>query len=525
MAAGLSHPHIVPIHAVEERADLVFFVMTYVSGETLGQRLRRSGPLPVDQGARILQEVAWALGHAHARGIIHRDVKPDNVLLEQGSDRALVVDFGIGRLAAGSEHESELLGTPQYMSPEQATGMQADARSDIYALGATAYAVLTGRPPFAVGNAAQVLARHISDTPAPLIESRPGVPANLARVIERCLAKRPQDRYQTADEVAEALRAARGGGAEIAPPLRAFVREADRVGNEVTGSLIAALVALVVLTIFFGVGEWPLNLVYLLIAGFMVGIGGIRYGQLIAAARGLLAEGWGHRAVLPALLSEERRRQEEEESQAYRGLTGRELALLSTVGAAKTAVAIWLVTADVSGFLSILGVVGSVIIPTAMIRQIWLRSRGRTLWSRLLRGGLGRFTFGAARLGGGMRRVPALAPVSGEPTVLAIARSAEELYAALPKSQRSELRELPALLERLRDEVLRLRAAEQPERAESAVAALEILRLGLLRLSEGETAMGELTRNLEVAERIASDIDAAVQGRGEVKPLLGTTPR
>ncbi len=522
MAARMSHPHIVPIHAVEERDGLVFFVMTYVAGETLGERLRRTGPLPVDEGARVLQEVAWALGHAHARGTIHRDVKPDNVLLEQGSDRALVVDFGIGRITAGTERDAELVGTPHYMSPEQATGEPADARSDIYALGATAYTVLTGRPPFEGSSASAVLARHVSDTPDALCDVNPSVSASLGGVIERCLAKRPQDRYGSADEVAEAIRAARGAGADIAPPLRAFVREADRVGNEVTGSLIAAAVALVVLVAFIGFGEWPFNLIYLLVAAFMVSIAGTRYGQLIATARGLLGEGWGHRAVLPALLSEERRRQEEEETQAHRGLTGRTFAALSVVGAAKTAVAIWLVTAEISEFLTILGVIGSVMIPTAMLRQIWLQSRGRSLWSRLLRGGLGRLTFVTARLG--MRGAPPLAPVSGELTVLAVERAAEELYAALPDGQREELRALPSLLERLRAEVLRLRAAGEREHAESAMAALEILRLGLLRLHAGESAVGDLTLNIEAAERIASSIDAMVEDRADAKRLLGTTP-
>src|SRR5688500_12032194 len=149
-AARLSHPHIVPVHAVEEQGDLAFFVMAYVDGETLGERVRRTGPLSSAAGMRVMQEVAWALAHAHAHGVVHRDVKPDNILLEHGSGRALVTDFGIAHVADVHETPAggQPVGTPHYMSPEQGAGGPVDARSDLYALGATLFVAATGRPPF-----------------------------------------------------------------------------------------------------------------------------------------------------------------------------------------------------------------------------------------------------------------------------------------------------------------------------------------------------------------------------------------
>src|SRR5689334_2392946 len=136
-AAALAHPHIVPIHAVEERDGLVYFVMEYIAGETLGERIRRAGPLGADEATRILREVAWALGHAHGRGVIHRDIKPDNILLEAGSGRAVVTDLGIAH-AEGTE-VSGAAGTPHYMSPELLAGGAPSVASDLYALGVTAW--------------------------------------------------------------------------------------------------------------------------------------------------------------------------------------------------------------------------------------------------------------------------------------------------------------------------------------------------------------------------------------------------
>ena len=133
LAAGLSHPNIIPIHAVEDAGGFVFYVMSFVDGETLADRVRERGPLPPSEATRILREVAWALASAHAQGLVHRDVKPDNIMLERASGRVLVTDFGIA--AAAGDAGDGISGTPEFMSPEQALGGQIDARSDLYGLG------------------------------------------------------------------------------------------------------------------------------------------------------------------------------------------------------------------------------------------------------------------------------------------------------------------------------------------------------------------------------------------------------
>src|SRR5436309_572850 len=168
-AAGLAHPNIVPIHLVEAHGDLVFFVMGFVDGETLRDRVERAGPLPPRLATKLLQEVAWALGAAHQRGVIHRDVKPDNIMIERATERAVVTDFGIalGKSAGGG---ASVTGNPRYMSPEQPCGEPADARSDLYSLGATFFYALTGRARFDAANVPAILTKHVYE-PAPQVQT------------------------------------------------------------------------------------------------------------------------------------------------------------------------------------------------------------------------------------------------------------------------------------------------------------------------------------------------------------------
>src|SRR5881628_2109995 len=174
-AAQLSHPNIVPIFAVDELTDVVFFAMAYVEGQTLGQRVRERGPLRPEEGARLLRDVAWALAHAHERGVVHRDVKPDNILLDSATGRAVVSDFGIARVGAGggTTGPREVVGTAEYMSPEQASGLGVDARSDLYSLGVVGYYALSGQLPFDARDSYEMLARHIAAPPLPLASVAP----------------------------------------------------------------------------------------------------------------------------------------------------------------------------------------------------------------------------------------------------------------------------------------------------------------------------------------------------------------
>ena len=191
-AASFSHPNIVPVHSVEERDRILCFVMGYVEGETLGGRVSRGGPLSASEAIRLLQECAWALSYAHGRGVIHRDMKPDNILIDRGSGRALITDFGIARseTTRGLTMVGELIGTPQYMSPEQATGEPLDARSDLYSLGVVAFFALTGRLPVRIIDCTRISHRaHHSPAAADRLRSarysaRPGI------AVDRLLAER-----------------------------------------------------------------------------------------------------------------------------------------------------------------------------------------------------------------------------------------------------------------------------------------------------------------------------------------------
>jgi tRNA A-37 threonylcarbamoyl transferase component Bud32 len=210
-AARLSHPHIVPIHDVGEGAGVVYFIMGLVEGESLGGRLKRRGKLPPDEVRRIMKETADALSAAHAVSIIHRDIKPDNILLEGTRGRVMVTDFGIAK-AVSQVSGSTLtgvgvaIGTPQYMSPEQAAGERdLDGRSDLYSLGVVAYQMTCGELPFNAPTVAGILMKQITE-PAPVLhETQNGVPEDLSLAIARCLEKDPEQRWPTADSLRRSL--------------------------------------------------------------------------------------------------------------------------------------------------------------------------------------------------------------------------------------------------------------------------------------------------------------------------------
>src|ERR1041384_1177237 len=205
IAARLSHPHVIPIFSVEELEAVVFYAMAYIEGYTVEQRIRSAGRLAPAEVVRLLRETAWGLAYAHARGVIHRDIKPDNILIERETHRVLVTDFGIARLGTTGSTGPVLLGTPEFISPEQVSGKAADARSDIYALGVVGYYALTGRLPFDGPDETANLSKHVC-TPVPtLAREAPWVPRHLARVIERCLHKDPDARYQSGEALVEAL--------------------------------------------------------------------------------------------------------------------------------------------------------------------------------------------------------------------------------------------------------------------------------------------------------------------------------
>jgi hypothetical protein len=212
-AARLSHPHIVPIHTVGEGAGLVYFVMGYVDGESVGGRIKRRGRLPADEVRRIMAETADALSAAHAVGVIHRDIKPDNILLEGSRGRVMVTDFGIAKALSSSSGATltgagVAIGTPSFMSPEQAAGeREIDGRSDLYSLGIVGYQMLTGELPFSAPTVAGILMKQITEVAPDVRSLRGDVPEDLALAVSRCLEKDPQNRWPTADGLRRALEA------------------------------------------------------------------------------------------------------------------------------------------------------------------------------------------------------------------------------------------------------------------------------------------------------------------------------
>ena len=208
--AGLQHPHILPLHDSGEAGGTVFYVMPYVEGESLRDRLKRDKQIPVDEAIRLTKEIASALDYAHRHGIVHRDIKPENILLHEG--QALVADFGIALAVSRSDGATRMtetgmsLGTPHYMAPEQAMGERdISPRVDIYALGAVLYEMLTGDPPFTGSTAQAIVARVVTESPRSMVTQRHTIPPHVERAVFTALEKLPADRFATAGEFAAAL--------------------------------------------------------------------------------------------------------------------------------------------------------------------------------------------------------------------------------------------------------------------------------------------------------------------------------
>src|ERR687895_408423 len=239
-AAQLSHPNIVPIYTVDEEGGIVYFVMACVDGLNLARKLHEHGRLPVADTRRILRQVGEALAYAHGRGVIHRDIKPDNILLDSDTGRAMVTDFGIAR--AVQEGDVRLtatgvaIGTPAFMSPEQAAGdKEIDGRSDLYSLGVVAYQMLTGDLPFSAASTASMLMKHLTERAVPVEQKRPEVPPDFAATVMTLLEKEPERRFPSASSFVLMLETA--SPAPSPPPPRSPVSSHASVPMPVTQPL------------------------------------------------------------------------------------------------------------------------------------------------------------------------------------------------------------------------------------------------------------------------------------------------
>ena len=449
LVARLSHPNIVTVFAAEQHGDLVFFVMAYVRGETLAQRVDRAGPLPPAQATRLFQELAWGLGYAHANGVIHRDVKPENILIEQASGRGMLADFGIAFAADASRQTAagQIVGTPHYVSPEQAYDSPLDGRSDLYSLGATAFFALSGRTLFEGTTPLAIIAKHLNEAPPPLASVRPDLPRQLTEAVDRCLSKDPDGRFATGEELAEALAATGLTEHEIPAPIRHYFRQGRGVS--------LAWLMLIALVIWFW--QWievpPDPVSRGAAAGLLLLAMLWPLSFLIRTARRTLQNGLTFQDVRRAAELEARVLAEESRA-VYGGTPSGEL------------------------------------------------SRTKEDWLRFLAGPFGRMVFGLAGLG-----VHPVAPPMPQPDSMPAERMVEASAMAVFNQLSPELQErftaLPDIGDELCCRVEELRDEEgHTEELSRVIGALERVRLDLLRLKAGEGSAEAVGAALNAAVRV-----------------------
>ena len=546
MAARLSHPNIVPIHHVDEVDDFVFFVMTYIEGGTLGEKLRARGALPASEAAGILREIAWALAYAHLRGIVHRDVKPDNILLDAVSHRALVTDFGIAGLTDSPSiaDAGYIRGTVHYLSPEQACGEPADARSDIYSLGVVGYYALTGRVPFDGPNATDVMAAHISRVLEPIARVAPAVPRRLAATVEKCLEKLPQNRWQTAEAFAEAVGAAFEQPKEIPAPLRVWIASNERDRR----SRVALTIYLSLSIVPAAIAASPFLIVLLPVIPLLALVipesqrlrRVLRAGYTIGDLRAALGTHWG-------------RRREELDYEAANewNFQTKTFVISATVGFTVAAVSIQhvvltngsmnnpafaaLIVGAMVGLGGTLGALGNLFRRT--------RRSGATRVEKFWAGKWGERFVRFASIG--LKRSAILPPSMPQFTEVALGRATDALFQALAKPLRKQLKDVPDSVRRLETEARVLRetldkidetlasvtsnaeVADLRKEREAAsgrlgttVAALESIRLGLLRLQLGAAPVSSVTEALQAAANVGRELEIAADANYEVEQAL-----
>ena len=573
-AAGLSHPNIVPVYATGERGGYAYIVMAFVEGTTLGERIRARGPLLPGQAARVLREVAWALAYAHGAGIVHRDVSAENIMLERGSERALVMDFGIASAMQTNALSSDgrVMGNAHYVSPEQAAGEPLDARSDLYSLGIVGFYALTGRLPFDGESSADVVAQQLTAVAPTITSVAPSVPPRLANAVQRCLHKDPARRYRNAESFAEAIDLAFEHAKEIPAALRVWLNQGERE--------LPARIAV------FGVGSMAgVTFVYATTVGWtflvpFLPLAAVSFIPGFVRLRRVLGDGYVVDDLHAAMREHQLARSEEIEYERRQSSTWFRRAMRVMFGSSLggTALGLWFGWQQESLY-ALRGVDPGV---------LW---GGETVVYSVLLASLSALTFSGVALGGEFvrlrlasrlaslsiafwkgrwgTRIARLAsiglaksdrPALGMPlrTEVALGRAADHLFAALPKASRHELAALPETVRQLerdagslrqsidaldgqlamferggdalhdteRDRVadqLRAARALAADRLAATVTALENIRLDLLRLQMGSAGIESVTASLDAARSIGEQIAHSLGAQAEVERLLRDT--
>jgi tRNA A-37 threonylcarbamoyl transferase component Bud32 len=564
MAAGLSHPNIVPIHRVDETRGFVYFVMAYIAGETLAERIAQRGPLAPHQAGRVLREVAWALTYAHSNSLVHRDVKADNILLERATERALVTDFGIANLANADARASDghIAGSPHYASPEQIAGQPVDAASDLYSLGVVGFLALTGRLPFDAPTTREVVAMHLNARTPSIVSLAPTVPPKLAQLVERCLVKRADGRPASAAVFAEALEQAIEPPREIPTPIRVWLTRTNRTG--IVRPLILGYLALSAMTALLATGV-PTGLV---VAGGLV-VTVAAFLPAWARTNRVLAAGYGIEDLRIAIREYWVRRREEMAYEVSSSLSTR--AALVVFGAAVTGAVLlrWSAGFEYGSWaIPVFGLltVGSVFAGIVLAARLFRAKFNAQLGSSQIRFYNSKWGERFVRLAGlGLKKRTPSESLS-QHTEVALGRATDALYDALPKPLKKQLALLPPTVRRLEEDAKKLRAeidrldeslialeadATMPsalaasahesriradrdrlhadlrttrthasDRLAATVAALENIRLDLLRLQLGDGRVESVTASLEAAREVGADLDAYVSATEEVERVL-----
>lgn len=563
-AAGLAHPHIVPIYAVEESDAAPLLVMAMIDGETLGARLRNRGPLPADDAARVLREIAWALDHAHAHGVVHRDLTLDNILLERHTGRALLGDFGLAQRTDAVD-VGPVFGTPGYLAPELIRGDAATPASDLYALGVVGWAALTGKLPFA-GDASAVLAKHLMQPAPALAPLAHGASPRLVAGVMQCLAKDPDARPASATAFLGALERAPEPIA-IAAPLRGWFTRWERIAPiySIATPFLALQSSLLAFAYYRTVDNRLLTatMVYTALTLTLVPLLAHWCFELVQLRR-LRADGFtiaDIRAALPHWRAAEALHQQRE---GLRPLASRVIRSLTVVFAAILVLDVTVIEPNLGLLVAVskgvrmwvmglTGIMPVLYLFTMMGVGIGFVSPGlriaatgpvRKLLDRFWRTPLAeRF---AAFAASGQRSIAATASTLHRPTEMVLGLAVDDLWRAIPEALRTDLGDVPALahtLEQGATELRRLIASLQESEASDgvsdvdrralvvareglevrhreAIATLERVRLQLLRLLADRQQTGALTQQLEAARAIEASLHRDVAGHAEVRRLL-----